>query len=145
MIYRQARKGLQSSFWWYVYTPLFVYVTDRKTVDKCQQVVSIFLVITGDYTPNFNGNDYTYFFIHKVEIEAIYQKMTSRRRSVKICCMKLFLYLLGQCCTNFSARANCFDSNISEISLTGPSSMFFDDALAQQQGGEQTSPPPTCF
>ena len=68
---------------WYVYTPLFVYVTDRKTVDKCQQVVSIFLVITGDYTPNFNGNDYTYFFIHKVEIEAIYQKMTSRRRSVK--------------------------------------------------------------
>ena len=59
-----------------------MYVTDRKTVDKCQQVVSIFLVITGDYTPNFNGNDYTYFFIHKVEIEAIYQKMTSRRRSV---------------------------------------------------------------
>ena len=59
-----------------------MYVTDRKTVDKYQQVVSIFLVITGDYTPNFNGNDYTYFFIHKVEIEAIYQKMTSRRRSV---------------------------------------------------------------
>ena len=80
-----------------------MYVTDRKTVDKCQQVVSIFLVITGDYTPNFNGNDYTYFFIHKVEIEAIYQKMTSRRLSL-LAGMGLLRWDMIVTCIQFNSR-----------------------------------------